>query len=63
MGESAATGVIDHQHRAFGYDNLYIIDGSAISADPGVNPALTIASLAERAMTFIPARKTTLPLV
>jgi hypothetical protein len=28
-----------------------------------VNPALTIASLAERAMTFIPPRKGALPLV
>jgi cholesterol oxidase len=63
MGESAATGVIDHRHRAFGYDDLYVIDGSAISADVGVNPALTIASLAERAMTFIPPRKKTLPVV
>jgi cholesterol oxidase len=63
MGESATTGVIDHRHRAFGYEDLYVIDGSAISADPGVNPALTIASLAERAMTFIAPRKTTLPVV
>jgi cholesterol oxidase len=63
MGESAETGVIDHRHNVFGYENLYVIDGSAISADPGVNPALTIASLAERAMTFIPPQKSTLPLV
>ena len=63
MAESAASGVIDHRHRAFGYDELYVIDGSAISADPGVNPALTIASLAERAMTFIPPRKNALPLL
>ncbi len=38
MGDSAETGVIDHQHRAFGYDGLYVIDGSAVSANPGVNP-------------------------
>jgi cholesterol oxidase len=63
MGDSADNGVIDHRHRVFGYDELYVIDGSAISADPGVNPALTISSLAERAMTFIPAQKRALPIV
>lgn len=59
MGASREDGVIDHRHRVFGYDGLYVIDGSAISANPGVNPSLTIAALAERAMTFIPARQQT----
>ena len=58
-GDSPQTGVIDHQHRLFGYEGLYVIDGSAVSANPGVNPSLTIAALAERAMTFIPAKATT----
>lgn len=57
MGNSAATGVIDDRHRVFGYDGLYVIDGSAISANPGVNPSLTITALAERAMTFIPPKE------
>jgi cholesterol oxidase len=57
MGASADDGVIDHRHRVFGYQGLYVIDGSAVSANPGVNPSLTIAALAERAMTFIPDRK------
>ena len=52
MGESAETGTIDLQHRLFGYDGLYVIDGSAVSANPGVNPSLTITALAERACTF-----------
>jgi len=54
MGESREDGVIDHRHRVFGYEGLYIIDGSAVSANPGVNPSLTITALAERAMSFIP---------
>jgi len=33
-----------------------VIDGSAVSANPGVNPSLTITALAERAMTFIPPK-------
>jgi cholesterol oxidase len=56
MGDSPATGVIDHRHRVFGYDGLYVVDGSAISANPGVNPSLTITALAERAMSFIPPK-------
>jgi cholesterol oxidase len=56
MGDSAETGVIDTQHRVFGYDGLYVVDGSAISANPGVNPSLSILALAERAMSFIPEK-------
>lgn len=54
MGDSAEEGVIDACHRVFGYEGVYVIDGSAISANPGVNPSLTIAALAERAMSLIP---------
>ena len=53
MGDSPANGVIDHRHQVFGYDGLYVIDGSAVSANPGVNPSLTITALAERAMSLI----------
>jgi cholesterol oxidase len=56
MGEDASTGVIDAKHRVFGYDNLYVIDGAAVGANLGVNPSLTITALAERAMSFIPAK-------
>ena len=59
MGDSPETGTIDSQHRLFGYEGLYVMDGSAISANPGVNPSLTITALAERAMSFIPARQRT----
>jgi len=57
MGDSAETGVIDSQHRMFGYEGLYVIDGSTISANVGVNPSLTITALAERAMTLIPEKQ------
>jgi cholesterol oxidase len=59
MGESASDGVIDRDHRVFGYDGLYVIDGSAVSANPGVNPSLTITAMAERAMSRIPVRSAT----
>jgi len=54
MGNDAGEGVIDHRHRVFGYDGLFVVDGSAVSANPGVNPSLTITAMAERAMSFIP---------
>src|SRR5512141_2732679 len=56
VGADAASGVIDARHRVHGYDGLWVIDGSAMSANPGVNPSLTITALAERAMSFIPAQ-------
>jgi cholesterol oxidase len=56
MGEDAEKGVIDSQHRVYGHDGLYVIDGSAVSSNPGVNPSLSITALAERAMSFVPAR-------
>lgn len=54
MGASPAEGVIDAQHHLFGYRNAYVCDGSAISANLGVNPSLTITALAERAISHIP---------
>lgn len=54
MSSSSENGVIDHQNRVFNYKNMMICDGSVISANIGVNPSLTITSITERAMTFIP---------
>jgi cholesterol oxidase len=56
MGADRERGVIDAQHRVFGYQGLYVVDGSAVGANLGVNPSLTITALAERAMSFIPAK-------
>jgi len=56
MGRDAAEGVIDCDNRVFGYRNLYVCDGSMISANPGVNPSLTITALSERAMSLVPAK-------
>lgn len=56
MGKGAEDGVIDKDCRVFGYQGLYVIDGSMIGANLGVNPSLTITAMAERAMAQIPAR-------
>ena len=54
IGRDAQTGVVDSQHRVFGYKNLLVCDGSAVPANVGVNPSLTITALAERAISGIP---------
>ncbi|NKZ05854.1 GMC oxidoreductase [Actinomadura latina] len=56
IGDSAETGVIDAYHRVYGHPGLHIVDGSAVSANLGVNPSLTITAQAERAMSFWPNR-------
>jgi cholesterol oxidase len=56
MGTSQDNGVIDEHCRVFGYDGLYVIDGSAIPANLGVNPSLTITALAEHAMAAVPGK-------
>ena len=54
IGESAETGVVDPFQRVFNHPGLHVVDGSAISANLGVNPSLTITAQAERAMAFWP---------
>ncbi len=59
MGKDSETGVIDANHQLHGYPQHLVIDGSAVSANPGVNPSLTITALAERAMSKVPAKADT----
>jgi len=47
-------GVIDARGQVFGYENLLITDGSALPANPGVNPSLTITALAEHTIAQVP---------
>jgi len=54
IGQGPETGVVDPYQRLFGHDGLHVVDGSAITANLGVNPSLTITAQAERAMAFWP---------
>jgi cholesterol oxidase len=54
IGDSAEQGVVDPYHRMYGHPGLHVVDGSAVSANLGVNPALTITAQAERAMALWP---------
>ncbi|MDK0521617.1 GMC family oxidoreductase [Streptomyces sp. ML-6] len=54
IGATAEDGVIDPYHRLHGHPGISVVDGSAVSANLGVNPSLTITAQAERAMSFWP---------
>jgi cholesterol oxidase len=59
IGADPEHGVVDAGNRVFGYENLLVCDGSAIPANPGVNPSLTITALAEHAMSQMPEKDDT----
>ena len=54
IGDGPNRGVIDPYQRIYGYDGLSVADGSAVSANLGVNPSLTITAMTERAMSLWP---------
>ncbi|MEV7612275.1 GMC family oxidoreductase [Streptomyces sp. NPDC089799] len=56
IGASPEEGVVDPYHRLYGYPGISVVDGSAVSANLGVNPSLTITAQAERAMSYWPNR-------
>ncbi|HEX9036041.1 MAG TPA: GMC oxidoreductase [Ktedonobacterales bacterium] len=55
FGSSAEEGVVGLDFQVHGYPGLSIVDGSIVPGNPGINPSLTIAALAEYAMSLIPA--------
>ena len=57
MGADATEGVIDFNGKVFGYENMYVADGSVVPANLGVNPSLTITALSEYIMSRIPDKK------
>ena len=57
MAADPSAGVVDASHEVFGYPGLYVVDASAIPANVGVNPSLTITALAERFATKFPSKQ------
>ncbi|MEP3050847.1 MAG: GMC family oxidoreductase [Erythrobacter sp.] len=58
MGNTHEHGAVDHRCRVFDgagsvHEGLYVMDGSVVPRSLGVNPALTITALAERAMALM----------
>ena len=54
IGADSTSGVVDGYLRVFGEPGLHIFDGSTLSANPGVNPSLSIAAQAEWACAHWP---------
>src|SRR5690606_12840051 len=57
MGTDTHEGVINEKFEVFGYPNMYVLDGSVIQGNLGVNPSLTITALSEYAMSLIPDKQ------
>jgi len=56
VGKDTAEGVVSENFEVHNYPGLFIVDGSVMPANPGVNPSLTITALAEYAMSKVPAK-------
>ena len=56
IGLTREVGVVDTQARLYGYEDFYVVDGSIIPANLGVNPSLTITAMAEHAMSHVAAK-------
>jgi cholesterol oxidase len=56
IGKNADEGLINENFEIHNYEGLYVIDGSVMPANPGVNPSLTITALAEYAMSKVKAK-------
>jgi cholesterol oxidase len=54
MGGSAEEGAVGFDGQLFGYPGLYVVDGSVVPVNLGVNPSLTITALAEHIMAGVP---------
>ena len=57
LAKTIEKGVINENFEVFNYPGLFVIDGSSIPSNLGVNPSLTITAMAEYAMSKIPEKE------
>jgi cholesterol oxidase len=57
FGRDDREGVIDLDCQIHNYPGLYVVDGSIMPGNPGINPSLTITALAEYAMSRVPQKE------
>ncbi len=55
LGHNDREGVVGLDMQVHNYRGLFVVDGSIMPANPGINPSLTITALAEYAMSHVPA--------
>ena len=53
MSNDPQTGVVDENFKVFGYDNLFVCDASVFPTSLGVNPQITVMTLAYYAAPII----------
>ncbi len=57
IGTDPDTSVLDARQEVWNHPGLHVVDGSAVSANLGVNPSLTITAQAERVFAGWPDRR------
>ena len=59
MSDDPAQGFVNTNGEVYGYEGLYVVDGSILPTSTGPNPSLTIAAVAEYIAEQIPAKTVT----
>jgi choline dehydrogenase-like flavoprotein len=59
MGFTPEDSVVDSSHKAWGLDNLYVVDGSVFPTQGAANPALPIMALADRCADLLKGKRST----
>jgi choline dehydrogenase-like flavoprotein len=57
MGFSPEDSVVDANHRVWGVDNLFVVDGSVLPTQGAANPALAIMALADRCASLLAEKR------
>ncbi len=53
ISRDPGVGVVNEEFRVYGYDNLFVCDASVFPSSIGVNPQLTVMTLAQYAVPFV----------
>jgi len=59
MGFTPEDSVVDSSHKAWGIDNLFVVDGSVFATQGAANPALVIMALADRCADLLKGKRST----
>lgn len=57
MGATAEEGFVSPEGKVYGYEGLYVVDGSILPTSTGTNPSMTIAAVAESIADRIPHKQ------